>query len=68
MKMNEERRERRKEKTNCYTDVLHPDSTLSHSMLCAGLSTTSLRAESPLGTSLTDLIEYGLICTLLFSL
>ena len=43
-------REEKEEKINCYMAVLHPDSTLSHSMLCAGLSTTSLRAESPLST------------------
>lgn len=35
-------------------------------MLCVGLSAPPPRAESPLSTRLTDLIECGLICTLLF--
>lgn len=54
------------EKTNCYMNVLHPDSTLSHCMLCAGSSTTSLKSLKSLEHRSQDLIECGLICTLLF--
>lgn len=61
------RGERRQETVLYTVDVLHPDGTLSHCVLCTELSTSPLKAESPLSSNLTDLIECGLICTLLFS-